>query len=127
MPSFSQKSLEKLNECHPDLITLMNEVIKSIDITIICGHRGREEQDKAYREGTSKVLWPFGKHNQTPSLAVDIAPYPIDWDNINGFKLLGEFVLQTAHRLRKETPEFSWIEWGGHWKTFKDWGHFEIV
>jgi peptidoglycan L-alanyl-D-glutamate endopeptidase CwlK len=126
MPSFSKKSLEKLNQCHPDLITLMNEVIKTTDITVITGHRGKEAQDKAYREGKSKVLWPNGKHNQTPSLAVDIAPYPVDWNDINRFKILGAFVLDLAKFLKTHGVIAHEIEWGGNWKKFKDWGHFEI-
>ena len=47
MPEFSQKSLNKLNQCHPDLQRLFLEVIKEHDCTIIEGYRTKEDQDIA--------------------------------------------------------------------------------
>lgn len=101
----------------------MNEVIKHTDISILCGHRGEEEQNKAFNDGKSKVRFPFSKHNKTPSLAVDIAPYNngINWNDLEAFKNLGELVKKKANELNIN------IAWGGDWKTFKDMPHFEIV
>ena len=59
---------------------LFNEVIKYFDCTLIQGHRGEEEQNKYFDEGKSKVRYPNGRHNARPSNAVDVVPYPIDWD-----------------------------------------------
>ena len=42
---------------------------------IVCGHRNKEDQNKAFAEGKSKLKWPKGKHNKLPSQAVDAAPY----------------------------------------------------
>ena len=53
--------------------------ISYIDCSVLCGHRGEEDQNKAYDSGNSKVKWPNGRHNKKPSIAVDVAPYPIDW------------------------------------------------
>ena len=74
MPLFSQTSKARLSTAHPDLQRLFNEVVKHWDCTIVCGHRGKEEQDKAFAEGKSKVKWPNGRHNKLPSLAVDVMP-----------------------------------------------------
>lgn len=49
------------------------------DFSILEGHRGEAEQNKAYALGNSQKRWPQSMHNRTPSLAMDVAPYPIDW------------------------------------------------
>lgn len=79
MPTFSNQSKKMLETLDPRLQKVCNSLIKWFDFKILQGHRNKEDQDKAYNEGKSKVKWPNGKHNANPSLAVDIAPYPIDW------------------------------------------------
>jgi peptidoglycan L-alanyl-D-glutamate endopeptidase CwlK len=88
MTSFGKESTNHLNTLHPDLQRLMKEAIKYVDFSITCGHRGQADQDKAFAEGKSKVKWPNGKHNTSPSKAVDVAPYPIRWQDHEGFTLL---------------------------------------
>ena len=90
MPSFGKTSKARLATCHPDLQRLMNEAIKYVDFSIICGHRGQEEQDAAFnaRPQRSKLKYPQGKHNKVPSLAVDVAPYPLNWSDAEAFSLL---------------------------------------
>ena len=120
MPKFSTSSLDKLSACHPDLQRLFNEVIKHFDCTILCGHRNKSNQDEAYRTGKSKLKWPQGMHNKTPSLAVDVVPYPIDFKDIHKFYYFGGFVLATAVQLK--IP----IVWGGTWTKFVDMPHYEL-
>lgn len=128
MPSFSQKSLDKLNTCHPDLQKLFKEVIKHWDCTVLEGYRDQATQDEYYRTGKSKLKYPNGKHNKTPSLAVDVVPYPIDWNDKERFRAFGGFVLGVAATLN--IP----LRWGGDWngnKNFKDESfidmpHFEL-
>jgi peptidoglycan L-alanyl-D-glutamate endopeptidase CwlK len=82
MPQFSTTSKTRLLECHPDLRVLFGHVIQNFDCTIVCGHRGKEDQDRAFNEGKSKLKYPRSKHNKIPSEAVDAAPYEktgIDW------------------------------------------------
>lgn len=85
MRTFSKASQDKLNTCHPDLIKLFNRVIQIVDCTVIFGFRGEAEQNEAFRTGKSEKAWPDSLHNKIPSLAVDIAPYPIDWKNTKRF------------------------------------------
>lgn len=127
MPHFSQKSLDRLNTCHPDLITLMNEVIKVYDCSIICGHRGKAEQDKAYEAGHSKLKYPKSNHNKKPSLAVDVYPYPIDMKDISRFKEMAEIILEIADDLYQRGDIDHEIQWGGAWKSFRDYPHFELI
>jgi hypothetical protein len=123
MFKFSRSSLAKLETCHPDLIRLMEAAIKSspMDFSIICGYRGEEEQKRAHDDGKSFLKFPESKHNKKPSMAVDIAPYPIDWDNIKRFIKLSEHIKQTAKDLNIS------IWYGGDWKSLKDSPHYELV
>lgn len=120
MPNFSKKSLARLNSAHPDLQRLFNEVIKHIDCTILCGHRGKEEQNEAFRTGKSKAKWPESKHNTVPSLAVDVVPWPLDWSDTVRFKSLAAFVLATAEKMGIK------IRWGGNFSNIVDLPHFEL-
>jgi len=83
MPAYGKKSLANLATADPRLQRLFLEVIKHRDNQIVEGQRGQELQHKYFVEGKSKVDWPNGEHNATPSRAVDSVPYPIDWDKVN--------------------------------------------
>lgn len=129
MPRFSNRSKAALETCHPELQRLLNEAIRHIDFSVLEGHRGKEAQNDAFRRGYSKLPWPHGKHNSTPSLAVDIAPYPIDWKDTERFVLFAGFILGLASQMGLA------VRWGGDWdrdyrvkdERFRDLGHFELV
>lgn len=117
----STLSQAKLNTCHSDLILLINEVAKTEQCAVICGHRGKAEQEKAYNSGTSKARWGQSKHNSKPSLAVDVVPLPLDWNDIPAFERLGEAVMKKADELNIK------IKWGKNFKGLVDYPHFELV
>lgn len=121
MPKFSKKSRENLSQCHEDLQRLFNEVIKYYDCSVICGHRGKEAQNKAFVEFKSKLKYPNSKHNKKPSLAADVVPYPIDWYNIERFANFAGFVKGIACMMGIE------IICGADWITLRDYPHFELV
>ena len=84
MPRFSQISEQRLAGCHPALQKLMHHAIRAIDFSVLDqgGWRSPEQQLVLYDLGKTKVL--RSKHNHTHegkpwSLAVDIAPYPVDF------------------------------------------------
>tara|TARA_R110002020_G_scaffold195157_1_gene396144 strand:- start:14728 stop:15126 length:399 start_codon:yes stop_codon:yes gene_type:complete len=130
MPRFGKKSRSRLKGVHPKLVSVLNEVVKYFDITIIEGLRSQERQDELVEQGKSKTK--FGNH--VKGRAVDIAPYPIDWDSRDDFHYLGGFVLGTAAKMGIN------IRWGGDWSdsslsksarttkdnNFDDLVHFEI-
>jgi hypothetical protein len=127
MPSFSNTSLKRLETCHPDIQKLMRAVIQKVDFSVLCGHRNQEEQDQAVANKASKTPWPTSKHNSLPSLAIDIAPVPLDWKKPQAFKDLAHIVLVTAAELGIK------IRWGGDWnsngvedESFYDLPHFEL-
>ena len=126
MPRFSQLSLERLGTCHPDLRRVMNEAIQYFDFSVLCGFRNQVDQDAAFNSGYSNVKWPYGKHNKIPSVAVDIAPYPIDWNDNKRFLIMAAIVLECASVMNVQ------LRWGGNWKlrkvsTLYDSPHFELV
>ena len=128
MPRFGKRSISRLKTCDQKLQELFYEVVKHFDCSIIEGHRGEERQNKAFADGNSKVKYPNGKHNQNPSIAVDVAPYPIDWSDRDRFHYFGGFVLGVAKEMGMN------IRWGGDWNQdthtkdnkFDDLVHFEI-
>lgn len=129
MPAFSIVSKAKLATCHVDLQDLFTEVIKHFDCTILWGHRGQEAQNAAFHGGYSKKRWPQSKHNERISMAVDVAPYPVDWNDVDRFRYFAGVVKGIAIMMGFE------IIWGGDWdrdtqlqdQTFNDLAHFELV
>lgn len=120
MPKFSNKSLAKLEQCHEDLQTLFNEVIKEWDCTIICGYRNEKEQNRAFKAGHSKLQYPKSKHNQIPSLAVDVLPYPIDYGDKKRILEFTNTVKRIANELYDKKIITSNIVWGGDWHSIID-------
>ncbi len=135
MPKLSKTSLNRLATCHEDLIIFCNEFIKHYDFTVVCGHRGQEDQDKAYAQGFSKVKFPNSKHNSYPSLAVDLAPWEgkIDWSKDQMLFFAG-FGIGIARGLYSEGKIKNEIISGVDWDNdtdindtkFLDAPHFEI-
>tara|TARA_R110002012_G_scaffold122078_1_gene271927 strand:+ start:15866 stop:16261 length:396 start_codon:yes stop_codon:yes gene_type:complete len=128
MPRFGKKSKERLSTCDDRLQKVFNEVIKYVDCSILEGHRSEKRQNKLYKEGKTKVMYPKGRHNASPSLAVDVAPYPIDWDDRERFTLFAGFVIGVASGMDIT------LRWGGDWNMnfevndnkFDDFPHFEV-
>lgn len=90
------------------------------DFSVICGHRNKLDQNQAFVNGNSKVMFPNSMHNKRPSLAVDLAPYPIDWKDIERFKILACHIKITAFKQGVQ------ITWGGDWDNFKDYPHYQL-
>ena len=116
MPSFGRKSRKHLETCHPDLQTLFNAVIEEVDCSVTCGYRNKEDQDKAVASGNSKAIYPNGKHNSNPSTAIDVYPYPIDFEDLPRFYWFAGWVLAKAEILRNVGEITHKIKWGGNWK-----------
>ena len=99
MPKFGKRSKERLATCDERLQKVFNEVINYVDCSVLEGHRGEREQNKYFAEGKSKVQYPLGRHNANPSRAVDVVPYPIDWNDRERFHLFAGFVLGIAYSM----------------------------
>lgn len=128
MPVFSEHSKKQLAGCDPRLETIARIAIRIMDFRVLEGHRDRDRQNELKAAGKSQLSWPRSRHNKSPSLAMDLAPWPVDWQDTSRFYLLAGIILAIAWFLR--IP----IRWGGDWNKdmdtrdnkFQDLGHFEI-
>ena len=131
---YGKRSKGHLLECHSNLQLLFHRIIKHRNCAVLVGYRGKEEQNQAFCEGRSKLLYPQSKHNKGPSLAIDAVPwfskYPhIRWNDREAFYCFGGFVLGVAASMGLE------VRWGGDWdqdgelhdQTFFDLPHFELI
>lgn len=137
MPQFGTASRERLDTCDPRLVQIMERVVEHYDITVLEGRRSWSRQRELLRQGKTKVGPGESKHNPPTdgdvdwlSKAVDVAPYPIDWQDSKRFVYLAGMVMGIAAELGIK------IRWGGNWdmdqtilddQNFDDLPHFEIV
>ncbi len=139
MPKFSERSLKNLSTCHVDLQALFNEVIKTFDCFVTEGYRNKEDQQRAFDSGKSKVNFPNGKHNKQPSMAADVYPYEplmvVDWKDNQRFHYFAGQVMGIAKELKDQGKITHSVRWGGDWdqdteikdELFRDTGHYELV
>ena len=125
MPRFGQASQRRLKGINTKLVNVLNQAIKHFDFIVIEGKRSLETQKEYVAKGASKTL--ESKH--LDGMAVDIAPYPIDYDDTERFVYLGGFILGVASQLGIK------LRWGLDWDmdtytkdtNFRDLGHFELI
>lgn len=132
---FGKSSKEKLVSVDHRLERIFNEVIKIIDCSVIQGFRTAEQQKELYAKGRTEagniVTNKDGiikKSMHQTGLAVDVIPYPIDWNDRERFVLLAGIVKGIASQMNIR------IRWGGDWnsnnkfsdETFIDLPHYEI-
>ncbi len=130
---WSDRSAERLATVHPDLRRLFDLVdARGFECSILEGRRDRETQNEYFRQGLSQLEWPDSAHNvEDPdglAEAVDVAPWPIDWNDRERFVFFAGVVEMAAAELG--IP----IRWGGDWdddgqmtdETFRDLVHFEL-
>ena len=124
MPKFGKRSKERLRGVDARLVNVLNELVKIMDVTIIEGLRSEQRQEKLLKEGSTKTK--FSKH--ITGKAVDLAPYPIDWNDRDRFHYMGGMIRGIAKQLN--VP----VRWGGDWDSdgetkdnrFDDLVHVEI-
>lgn len=129
MSAFSQTSLKRLATCDSRLQRIFTEIVQHFDCSILCGHRNEAAQNEAFQKGHSTKRWPDSKHNKFPSPAVDVAPYPVQWDDIERFRYFAGFVVGFAAARGLKLKN------GGDWdmdtdlkdQNLIDLPHFEIV
>lgn len=136
MPSFSPQSNAHLDTCSDDIQRLFRTVVKDYDCSIWEGHRGKALQNQYLQEGKSRVAWPDGKHNDMPSNAVHVVPYPFPgWDKEKEIEVI-RACYHFAGYVRRVAEEMGIkIRWGGNWdrdtvmndQTWMDLIHYELV
>lgn len=126
MAKFSKRSLSKLEGVDSQLQDLAFRVVQvHHDCAVLSGKRTEAEQQLLVQRGLSKTM--NSKH--LVGKAIDLAPYPIDWQNTKRFYYFAGIVMAVAREMGIT------LRWGGDWdrdndlddQTFMDLVHFELV
>ena len=120
MYRFGKRSKARLKGVKPELVNVLNELVKIMDVTIIEGLRTEERQKQLVASGASKTK--FSKHLE--GKAVDLAPYPIDLEDRDRFHYMGGMIRGIAKQLNVN------VRWGGDWDSdgeTKDNGFDDLV
>ena len=115
-----QKSLEKLQGVHPDLVKVVKLAITktSVDFAVTEGLRTVERQKELLAAGASQTM----NSRHITGHAVDVVAVvgtEIRWD-WPLFSKIAQAMKAAAAELKIS------IQWGGDWKTFKDGPHFQL-
>lgn len=108
-----KRSIERLSTVNP---TLQAVILKSFetmpfDITVLEGIRSKERQAELFKSGASKTM--NSKH--LTGNAIDIAPFPVDWNDKERFNEMAKHVYAAAKELDVK------VRWGGDWNMDGDW------
>ena len=114
---FADRSLPHLEEVDHDLyeVVFLARLISEVPFEITDGMRTIEEQQHYFETGRSQTM--NSKH--LTGRAVDVVPIPVTWE-LEAFLPIAEAMKEASDIL--DIP----IVWGGDWKTFKDYPHFEL-
>ena len=112
------RSLQNLSGVHPDMVAVVKRAIEITeqDFTVIEGIRNVSRQRELYKAGKSTTM----NSRHITGHAVDMVPWPVDWDDLERFEVMSEAMKKAAEEL--DIP----IKWGGDWKSFYDAPHFEL-
>lgn len=113
-----KRSRERLQGVHPDLVAVVERAIEVsvVDFTVLEGVRSVARQRELFNKGASKTM----NSRHLTGHAVDLAPWPIDWNDLGRFRTLAEAVKMASVELG--VP----VVWGGDWRSFYDGPHFEL-
>ena len=127
MFKFSQRSEDNLNGVHPDLIKVVHRALQlsAVDFTVIEGVRTKARQKELFAKKATKTM----NSRHLTGHAVDLVPYPLDWNNKHAFEQVAQAMLKAAKELGIA------IRWGGDWningrshdEKFYDGPHFELL
>jgi peptidoglycan L-alanyl-D-glutamate endopeptidase CwlK len=125
MYKFGKRSKERLKGVDHRLIMILDELIKIMDVTIIEGLRSAERQEELLKKGATKVK--YSKHME--GKAVDLAPYPIDWEDRDTFHYMAGMVRGIGHLLNIKVRVGADWDSDGNTKdnSFDDLVHIELI
>lgn len=137
--TLSKASLDKLQGVHPKLVNVVKRAIELTkqDFKVLEGVRTPERQKELYAQGRTKpgpkVTWTLtSNHFVNPKTgyghAVDLVPYPVDWETLSKFDAIQKAMFAAAKELGVT------IRWGANWnrngkpreKGETDSPHFEL-
>lgn len=144
MPQYSLSSEKILSQAHPDLQLIFRTALRrGYDHTIAKSYETKEETNKFYDDGLSKIAYPT-KHNTKPSSAIDAYPYikgkaicGANQEELKQVLHFAGYIMSIADELLEEKKITHRIRGGHDWNIdhdvsmkdnpFEDAGHFEII
>lgn len=129
MARFSKQSMKNLEGVHPKVVDVLLEAIQYFDFSVLEGVRSQQKQALYFSTGVSQTL--NSKHLRQPdgySHAVDLAPYPIDWEDTQRFAYMAGLIIGIAEARGVK------LTWGHDWDndgdfqehSLKDGPHFQL-
>lgn len=112
---------ERIMQAH-DTIAEFFYFVKARDPSAHCSwvHRGKEDQEKAFKERKSMARFGQSKHNLLPAEAIDL--FQINEEGRAVFDPIW------CAKINKAAIEAGYeLRWGGHFKKLGDAGHFETT
>ncbi|MDR4518951.1 MAG: M15 family metallopeptidase [Nitrosomonas sp.] len=115
-----KRSKNRLNGVHPDLVRVVKRAIEitETDFTVLEGLRSLDRQAALLRLGQSKTM----KSRHLTGHAVDLAAM------VNGvISWQPDHYMPIARAMKHAAAELGIkLEWGGDWRTFKDFVHWQL-
>lgn len=112
-----------LHQVHPDLCKVIRRAAEAAHFIVIHGIRTLSEEEANVARGASQTLHSRHLPNRGGfACAVDVAALAdghISWDP-KDYGPISEAIADAGRLFR--IP----VQWGGDWKTLKDWGHFQL-
>lgn len=109
----SNRSLSRLNGVHPDLVKVVKRAIEITehDFSVAEGVRSKAQAEANAAKGTGIANSLHIPQSDGFAHAVDLHPYPLDWNNLKSFKTVADAVFKAADELG------VLIQWGADWNN----------
>ena len=127
MFKLSRRSNRHLKDVHPDLVKVVRRALEitKIDfgIPFTGGYRTTEQQNALFKSGKSQLDGYNRSSRHQFGEAVDVFAYvdgAASWDE-DHLTHVATAMLAAASELGVK------IRWGGHWRSFVDMPHFEVI
>ena len=130
MARYGRQSRDNHDGVHPLLVDWSFELVSIMNVKCIDGVRNLTTQREYVHLGVSLTMNSMHLiQSDGYGHALDLAPYPVDWNDTRRFYIMGGIGIALAHKM--DIP----ITWGGRWNPdddqfhlpeFNDIGHFQI-
>lgn len=131
---FSKQSEQRLTGLNPKLVQVVRLALQKTkqDFLVLEGLRTPQRQRELYNQGRTTpgkiVTWTM-KSNHLTGNAVDLVPYPVDWNTVEKFDQIALAMFSAANELGIK------IRWGADWdmdgksreRGESDSPHFELA
>jgi peptidoglycan L-alanyl-D-glutamate endopeptidase CwlK len=125
-------TIDRIQQAHPiireqlekDYIECNNKLPKGVRLRFAYVYRSVEEQNKLYNQKPKVTNAKGGQSIHNYGLAFDYVIL-LDKDNNGTFETIEWNLKSPYHKIVVDYFQSKGYEWGGSWKSFKDYPHFQ--